>query len=211
VIVVLLVVSLGIPFLLNYQRGKQEASDLRCVTNWANATAARSDRILNLSNAKNAAADAVNRALAAALEYPARITPAQVQALTRTTQAYLAASNDYNNALRANPLPASPQLQCGHKAQAQPASVVVTKTEPGGLVVTTTIKPGPTTTARSTVLVPQPTTIPGAVQTVRVPMPVATVTRTVIRARTRTVTRTVSPPACLKNLVLPPCVLQAAK
>lgn len=209
VIIVLLIVSFGLPFLLNNQRTNQiqsqarriqadaakEKSDLQCVTDWANATAARSDRILSLSNAKNAAADDVFRAVAAK----------NAGAFTAALSRYLAASNAYNIALKAHPLPPSPQLACNvatAKPSASPPLVVVTTTAPGGAVATTTM----THSATATVGVPQPTTVtaPGA----PVPMPGETVTRTVIR--TRTVTRTVSPPSCLK-IHLPPCVLQVGQ
>lgn len=65
-----------------------------------------------------------------------------------------------------------------------------------------------TTAVRTRVMpTPVPTVIPGAVRTVTalVPEPGTRVTVT----RTRTVTRTVSPPSCL-SIHLPPCVLQVA-
>lgn len=195
-LVVSLVVSIaavGLTVVLFSIAAAQQKSDLKCVTDWANQSAARSDRILNLSTAKNVATDDLFRAVAAK----------DAKAFDKALSEYLAASNDYNNALKANPLPSSPQLQCGHKADA-PSPVVVTKTQPGGLVVTTTVKPGPT--MRATVTVPQPTVIPGAVRTVTVPVPEPGPRVTV--TRTRTVTRTVAPPSCLP-IHLPPCVLQA--
>lgn len=199
VLVLLLVASLGVPFYLDHNRSAQQKKNLQCVTDWANATAARAQRIIDLSNAKNAAQDAINRALAAVLKDLPHTTPKQVKTLASASQTYLGASNDYNNALALHPLPPSPQLACGGKAKPTPSVVIVTKTAPGGgLVTITTTRPA--TTSTETVGVPQPTTVtaPG------VPLPgrVVTVTRT----RTRTVTRTVSPPSCLKH-PLPPCTL----
>lgn len=205
-LITVMLMLIGLPVYLNYQRANEardlaarQKRDLQCVTDWANATAARAQRIIDLSNAKNAAQDAINRALAAVLKDLAHTTPKQVATLANASQAYLGASNDYNNALKLHPLPPSPQLACGTKAVAQAPVVVVTKTAPGGgLVTITTTRPA--TTSTETVGVPQPTTVtapgaPGAVRTV-----------TVTRTRTKTVTRTVAPPSCLKRPV-PPCTL----
>lgn len=185
------IVALVLTLVLYSNLSGQQGSDIGCVTDWANATAARSDRILDLSVAKNKATDDLFRAVA----------KKDAKAFNQALSEYLTASNDYDNAVRTNPLPPSPQLQCGHKPKAFPAPVVVTKTAPGGLATTTTVKPGPT--MRSTVTVPQVTTAAGGTRAMPVPVPGPRVTVT----RVRTVTRTVAPPACLQR-PLPPCVLQ---
>lgn len=192
--VIVALAALVLTVVLYYNVSARQTSDLKCVTDWANQTAARADRVLNLSTAKNKATDDLFRAVARK----------DAKAFSKALNDYLSASNDYNNALHANPLPPSPQLQCGHKAHAGPTPVVVTKTAPGGQVTVITTRPAAArTTATRTMPVPQPTTftVPGQ------PQPGRTVTVTRTRTVTRTVTRPLPP--CFKNLTLPPCTLNA--
>lgn len=212
-IAIALIFSVALTVGLNYQRTsqisastEQERDDIQCVTDWANATAARNERVLQLSNAKNAANDAVLRALAALLRDLTHATSTEVHALAVATQAYLVASNAYNNAIKLNPLPPSPQLACGiiSKPVASLPSVVVTQTVPDGGSVTVT-RPGAKSTTTATIGVPMPTTVTAPGVPVQVPGPTVTVTQA--RTTTRTVTHTVEPPPCFANFQLPPCLL----
>lgn len=203
----LFILAIGLPVYLNYQRSTAEASqsrqqkaDLQCVTDWANATAARADEILTQSKAKNDASDQAFRALAAIVARAGHVTAADVRMLSAKLNAYQSASNDLNNSLTLHPLPPSPRLACGGnlvKDRATPTPIVVTKTAPGGVV--TLVTPGATTIQTATITEPIPTTVtaPGVTQPAA---PARTVTIT------RTVTRTVAPPPCLKKLTLP-CTL----
>lgn len=123
----LFILAIGFPVYLNYQRSSVEASqsrqqktDLQCVTDWANATAARADRILALSNVKNAAQDVANGAFATLLLNIRHVSSGQFVALNDAYQKLAKASADYNAALKLHPLPPSPMLACG--AASKPGS-----------------------------------------------------------------------------------------
>lgn len=191
--IVAFVVLLGLPVYLNYQRAASEHRIVTCVADWANAYAARADRILKLSGAKNGALDDVIRAVASK-------SPAQFNSALRK---YLAASDAYNDAQAASPLPSAPKFLCEHRSELHAASVV-TRTVPA---------PGPTRTVGATRTVaaprvtatvsssPRPGAVVTATRTISVPGP--TRTETFIPAA-ETVTRTVTahPSPCVLIICL---------
>lgn len=90
----------------------------KCVSDWANAFAARAQRLTDATTPKNDKFDALVRTI------PLHSQSKFLAAL----KAYLAASDAYNAAIASHPLPAAPVFRCSGRAPAAASVPIVTRT-----------------------------------------------------------------------------------